>query len=58
MLPDTVIEHDIDPVVDLETAHERYERDSKQIFKIFFKFKTKRKEIDSNFITVNINNNF
>jgi len=24
ILPDTVIEHDIDPVVDLDTAHERY----------------------------------
>ena len=23
ILPDTVIEHDIDPVVDLQTAHER-----------------------------------
>ena len=26
VLPDTVIEHDIDPVVDLDTAHERYMR--------------------------------
>ena len=23
VLPDTVIEHDIDPIVDLDTAHER-----------------------------------